>query len=198
MKIIGLTGGIGSGKSTVAGFLNELGVTVLDLDETGHEVLQQKEIRDRLAGEFGGEILGADGEIDRTALGNRVFNDREALLKLNAIVHPAIDQIVEEKLGEYRRRGEKAVVLEAAAMLEARRDWQVNEVWVTAAPEGAVLKRLAERSDYSEAEARARILSQMTNEEKRKQADLVIDTDCSLEELKERVATEWRKLLARI
>lgn len=197
MRIIGLTGGIGSGKSTVARFLADLGAVVVDLDKTGHQVLQQKEIMDRLLREFGREILDDNGEIDRLQLGRKVFGDKGALLKLNAIVHPAIDAIVEEKIQKYQRQDVRAVILEAAAMLEAGRDWQVDEVWVITAPKAAVLQRLYGRPGYSEADVKARIRSQMTDEERIKQADVVIANDGTLEELKERVKTEWRNLQER-
>ena len=197
MKIIGLTGGIGSGKSTAAGFLAGLGAVVVDLDKKGHEVLRQKEIREKLANEFGGGILGDNGEIDRSRLGKKVFNDRKALSKLNAIVHPAIDKVVREKAEEYRRQGVKAVVFEAAAMLEAGRDWQVDEIWVTVAPEAAVRQRLSDRPGFSEGDMKARIRSQITNEERVKQADVVINNDGTLGEFRDNVRMEWEKLQER-
>ena len=199
MKVIGLTGGIGSGKSTVARFLAGLGVVVIDLDKVGHEVLKKRGgAYKKVVSEFGKDILSINGEIDRVKLGRVVFYSHDALWRLNRIVHPAIDIMVEKKIREYRKKGVKAVVLEAAAMLEAGRDWQADEIWVTAAPEATVLERLKERSGYAAAEAKTRIHSQLTNEERIKQADVVIDTDCSLDELKTRVAAEWEKLLKRL
>ena len=198
MKVIGLTGGIGSGKSTAAYFLAGLGAIVMDLDKVGHEVLKTEgEVRERLVSEFGNRIL-TDGDIDRDKLGGIVFNDREALRRLNRIIHPAIDRAVRVQLDEYRRQGVEVVVLEAAAMVEAGGHAQADEIWVTAAPESAVLKRLSERSGYSEEKSKARIRSQIANEERNKHADVVIDTDCSLDELKDRVAEEWQKMLARL
>lgn len=198
MRIIGLTGGIGSGKSTAAGFLAELGAVVVDLDKTGHEVLRHGEIRKKLVNEFGGEILDGNGEIDRSRLGKKVFGDREALEKLNEIVHPAIDKFVRDKTGEYRRRGVKVVVFEAAAMLEAKRDWQVDEIWMTVAQEEVVLERLSGRQGYQESDVKVRIRSQMTNEERIRRADVVIQNDGTLEELKEKIKIEWEKLQKRI
>jgi dephospho-CoA kinase len=197
MKIIGLAGGIGSGKSTVAKFLAERGAVIVDLDKLGHEALKQKEVREQLVKEFGKGILGSDGDIDRAAIGRLVFNSPEALARLNRIVHPVIDAMVERKISDYRRRGAGVVVLEAAAMVEAGRAWQVDELWVTVAPEEVVLKRLTEDKGYAETEAKARIRSQMPHEERVKQADVVIDTDCTLDELKARVAAEWERLLER-
>ena len=197
MKIVGLTGGIGSGKSTAAGFLADLGAVVVDLDKTGHEVLRQKEIRDRLVGEFGREILDDIGEIDRSRLGKNVFSDKDALSKLNTIVHPVIDKVLEEKVKNYRQQGVKVVVFEAAAMLEAGRDWQADEVWVTAAPENVVLQRLSGRQDFTEADVKARIRSQISNEERIRQADVVIVNDGTLDELRDKVKIEWEKLQER-
>jgi dephospho-CoA kinase len=198
MKIIGLTGGIGSGKSTVAGFLAGLGAAVIDLDKVGHEVIGRGgEAFKGVVNEFGEGILNAAGDVDRNKLGDIVFRDPRALSHLNRIVHPAIDKEIEKRIGEYRRRGLKAVVLEAAAILEAGRAAQADEIWVTVAPETTVLKRLSERSGYSEGESRARLRSQISSGERVKHADVVIATDCTLGELESRVKKEWQKLMER-
>jgi dephospho-CoA kinase len=198
MKVIGLTGGIGSGKSTVARYLAGLGAAVMELDKTGHEVLKSGgQAFKRVVNEFGEEILNSRGEIDRARLAKIVFKDPEALARLNRITHPAIDKIIDERLAEYRRQGVKVVVLEAAAMLEAGKAGQADEIWATTAPEATVLRRLGERSGYSRAESRARIRSQMSDEERIKRADVVIDTGGSLDEVKARVKKEWRALMKR-
>jgi dephospho-CoA kinase len=197
MKIIGLTGGIGSGKSTVAGYLAELGAAVIDLDKIGHEVLKSGAVFKRVVKVFGKEIIGADGEIDRARLADIVFQDLKALARLNRITHPAVDKVINEKMGEYRLRGVKVVVLEAAAMLEAGKAGQADEIWVTTAPEAAVLKRLGGRSGYSEAETKARLGSQLSSAERVKHADVVIVNDGSLDGLKKKVEAEWRKLMGR-
>ena len=199
MRVIGITGGIGSGKSTVAQLMTELGASVVELDKVGHEALKpNSEAWKKLVSEFGENILAETGEIDRARLGEIVFDDNRALRRLNEIIHPEIDRIVEAKLEEYRRQGIGTVVLEAAARLDTDRSSQVDEVWVTTAPDEVVLKRLSERSGYSEKESRARIQSQSPSEERIKRADVVIDTDCSLGELKVRVTREWKKLQERI
>ena len=186
MKVIGLTGGIGSGKSTVAQFLEELGAVFMDLDKVGHEVLKQKDIKERLVQEFGEGILNEDGDIDRTKLGGIVFNDSQALSRLNNISHPAIDSRVNARIEEYHRQGVKVVVLEAAALLDAGRAPQFDEIWVTAAPESVVLNRLENTQIFQAEDVKARIDSQISDEARAKQADVVIDTDCTLEELKDR------------
>jgi dephospho-CoA kinase len=199
MKVIGLTGSIGSGKSTVAGFLGDMGATVINLDKTGHEVLRKGTAAYRqVVKAFGEDILTADGGIDRARLGKIVFSDPEALKRLNNIVHPAIDAVVEDKVKENKRKSVKVLVLEAAAMLESKRQWQADEIWVTVAPEDAVVRRTKDRPDYSESIVRARISSQMTNEQRIKKADVVIENAGTPEELKAKVKVEWEKLLKRL
>jgi dephospho-CoA kinase len=199
LKTIGLTGGIGTGKSTVARFLGDLGATVIDLDKIGHDVLNRGTAAyHQIVGAFGNSVVAPDGEIDRAALGKIVFNDRPSLSRLNAIVHPAIDAVVAEKAEEFRRRGVKVLVMEAAVMVDVGRKTQVDELWVTVASRPSVVKRLRERSGYSPGEAETRINSQVSDSERIDQADVVINTDCSLDELKARVKTEWEKLQKRI
>jgi dephospho-CoA kinase len=199
MRVIGLTGGIGSGKSTVAGYLAGLGAAVIDLDKVGHGVIRSgSQVFRQVVSEFGEGLLNADGEIDRTRLGDIVFKNPQALARLNRIVHPAIDKVVTDRVEAYRRQGKKVVVLEAAAILEAGRAAQANEIWVTVAPEAAVLQRLRARSGYSEEESNARLRSQLSSEERIKHADVVIDNDGTLDELKTRVEHEWDKLIMRV
>jgi dephospho-CoA kinase len=198
MKVIGLTGGIGSGKSTVASFMQEFGAKVIELDKVGHEAMKSgTEAWQLLVNEFGKDIIAADGEIDRSKLGEIVFGDGKALERLNDIIHPEIDKIIEQRLEEYRLRGIEYVVLEAAARLDTDRASQVDELWVTVAPQDVVIERLAKRSGFSELESRARIKSQLPDEERIKRADVVLHTDCNLEELKNRVSLAWKEMQAR-
>ncbi len=195
MKVIGLTGGIGSGKSTVSQVLADLGAVILDTDKVGHEALKPgSEVRERVIHEFGQGIVTAGGDIDRARLGELVFNDHEARARLNRIMHPFMYNMVKAQLEEYRRKGVSVVVMEAPLLIEAGWTSLVDEIWVTVAPEATVLRRLRERSGLSQKEARARIQAQLPAEERIKHADVVIDTDCSLDELKERVKERWRRL----
>src|SRR3972149_2528647 len=199
MKIIGLTGGVGSGKSTVGGFLKELGAAVIDMDKVGHQTLKKGGAAyERVVREVGKGILSADGEIDRSKLATIVFNDKNALERLSAIEHPAIDALVEERIKELKRSGVKVAVLEAAAMLEAGKSGLMNEIWLTKAPQKTVIERVKGRPGYGVGGTKARRSAQFTDKERRKHADVVIDTDCSLEELKKRVAAEWQKLQQRL
>lgn len=195
MKVVGLTGGIGSGKSTVAGFLSEMGAYVLDADKLGHEILKPGTAGWRdVVSAFGKDILKPDNEIDRAKLGRVVFGKPQSLKRLNQIMHPRIMELVKNRLEQLKQRGVGVVVLEVILLIEA--DWKplVDQIWVTVAPEAVILKRLKNRSGYSDEESLSRIRSQMTNEERIKHADVVINTDCSLAELKTRVKSLWERI----
>ncbi|MFC2001877.1 dephospho-CoA kinase [Chloroflexota bacterium] len=197
MKIIGLTGGIGSGKSTVSQFLAELGAVILDADKIGHEAFRSgSEVWRQVVNAFGKQITNSKGDIDREILGKIVFNNSEARAKLNQIMHPAIYDMVKARLEKYRRQGVGVSVLEVPLLLEAGWTSLVDEVWVTVAPEAIVLKRLNERTGLSEQESLARIHSQLPSEERIKHADVIIDTDCDLDELKAKVKELWLELQA--
>ena len=194
MKIIGLTGGIGSGKSTVSRFLEELGAVILDADKVGHQAFEpDSEVWQQVVASFGRQIVDSNGYIDREKLGKLVFGDSEALTRLNRIMHPAIYEVVRARLEEYRRQGVDVVVLEVPLLLEAGWNSLVDEVWVTTASENTVLKRLVERTGLPEHESLARIHSQLSSEERVKHADVIIDTDCSLDELKVKVNELWQR-----
>ncbi len=134
MKVIGLTGGIGSGKSTVSRFLGEMGAVVLDADKVGHQAYQPgTETWKELVAAFGEDIVAPDSTIDRRKLGAIVFADPEALARLNRIVHPRMFDMMKAQIEEYRGQGTEVVVLEAAILLEANWTPLVDEVWVTVA-----------------------------------------------------------------
>lgn len=195
MKVIGLTGGIGSGKSTVSQFLAELGAVILDADRVGHEAFKpDTDVWREVVAAFGRQIVTPTGDIDREKLGEIVFGNPESRARLNQIMHPRIYKMVRVQLEEYRRQGVSVVVLEAPLLIEA--DWTslVDEVWVTVASESTVLRRLKERVGLSEQQSLARIHSQLSPEERVKHADVVIDTDCDLDELRARVGELWRGL----
>jgi len=195
MKVIGLTGGIGSGKSTVSRFLAELGAVILNADEVGHKAFKpDTEIWRKVVAAFGRQILTPDGNIDRKKLGDIVFGNPESLSRLNQIMHPRMYALVKAQLEEYRRQGMRVVVLEAPLLLEAGWTSLVDEVWVTTSPEATVLKRLEERTGLSQAESLTRIRSQLPSAERVRHADVVINTDCDLDELKSKVKELWQRL----
>ena len=193
MKVIGLTGGIGSGKSTVSQFLAELGAVILDADRVGHEALKpDTKVWRKVVAAFGRQILTPNGDIDRAKLGKIVFGNPESLSRLNQIMHPQIYDMVKAQLEGYRRQGVEVVVLEAPLLIEAGWTSLVDEVWVTVAPEATVLRRLKQGNGLSESESLARIRSQLSSEERIRHAEVVINTDCSLDELRARVEELWR------
>jgi dephospho-CoA kinase len=195
MKVIGLTGGIGSGKTTVSGYLRELGAAIIDADLIGHRVLKDKQVKNELIASFGSCILDENGRIDRKELGDIVFGtEKEPLLLLNRLTHPRIQEVIEEELESYRRRGVKIVIIEAPLLIEAGFASLVDQVWVTAAPEEVIIKRLKDKNGLSHSQITNRINSQLPSEKRNKYADIVIYTDVTLKELKEKVKCLWGNL----
>ena len=192
MIVIGLTGGIGSGKSEVSRMLSDLGAEIIDADRVGHEAyLPNTETYDRIVAEFGEEILQANGEIDRKRLGARIFAEPEARERLNAIAHPRMYAMIEERIQRLRERGATAVVLDAAILIEAGWDSLVDEVWVVAAPEEMVVQRIGQRNGLPAEQVHQRIRAQITSEERVRHAAVVIDNGQGLEELDTRVREVW-------
>jgi len=197
MKVIGLTGGIGSGKSTVSQYLAELGARVIDADKVAHEVFEpDTEGWRALVNAFGEGILSAEGEIDRKMLGAIVFNDPQALSRLNGIVHPQAYKLVKSRLEEYRRQGVNVVVLEVILLVEAGWAHLADEIWVTIASEDAVVKRLKQQRGLTGEEILSRIRSQTPSEERVKHADVVINNDGTPDEMKAKVKKLWDKIQA--
>ncbi len=195
MKVIGLTGGIGSGKSTVSKFMAELGTAILDTDKVGHEAFKPgTEAWREVVATFGQEILTTSNEINRKKLAKLVFGQPESLARLNQIMHPRMYNMVKAQLEEYRRQMVIIVVLETPLLLEAGWTPLVDEVWVTVASESTVIRRLKERTGFSESESLARIRTQLPAGERIKRADVVINNDGNLDELKAKVKELWSGL----
>ena len=198
MRVIGLTGGIASGKSLVTEQLAERGATVIDADKVGHSSYRKgSETFRELVEAFGEEIVGADGEIDRKALGGKVFGDPAARRRLERIVWPAMRTMMEAQLETLRSASAGIVVIEAAVLIEA--DWLpiVDEVWVVSASPATARKRLFERNGLNEEQAEARLRAQLANDARRSYADVVIENDGTLEELTAAVDAAWSKLEAK-
>lgn len=194
MKIIGLTGGIGSGKSTIASLLAGLGAVIIDADKIGHEVLDADiKAHKQMVAAFGKQILNPDGSVDRRELGKIVFADRKALSSLNRIMHPRIYRVVKAELEQYRKQGVKAVVIDAPLLIEASWATMVDAVWVVTATEANVIKRL-EKTGLSRGETMLRIHSQLTDSERARVANVVIYNDYSPDELKQKVNKLWQGL----
>ena len=192
MLVVGLTGGIGTGKSEVTRALASLGASVIDADRVGHEAYRPHQgIWQEVVQAFGEEILQPDGEVDRKALGAIVFSQPDARAKLNGIMHPWMAKEIERQIGQMQKDGVEVVVLEAALLIEA--GWQklVDELWVTTAEEELAVRRVSCRSGLTEEQVRGRMATQMPVAEKIEQADVVIDNSGSLNELHRRVSQEW-------
>ncbi len=195
---IGLTGGIASGKSVISSLLAERGAVIIDADRLGHESYRAgTETFRRVVEAFGPDIVGDDGEIDRKRLGARVFGDADARQRLEAIVWPAIREMARERIEEARRRGAPVVVLEAAVLIEA--GWQdlVDEVWVAEVDPETAIQRLASRNGLTREQAEARLRAQLSNEERRRHADVVIENNGTLDDLRRRVDEAWARLRER-
>lgn len=195
-KVIGLTGGMGSGKSTVSQLLAEFGAVIIDADKVGHEAYQPntKTWRDLVAA-FGRQIVAQDGSIDRKKLGAIVFGSPEQLERLNHIVHPRMFEMMKERIEQYRQQGVKVVVLDAAILFEANWTPLVDEIWVVIASESLVITRAKARTGLPEEQIRSRLNSQMPVEEKVKKANVVIQNDGTFEDLQVQVRKLWGKLV---
>jgi dephospho-CoA kinase len=195
MVVIGLTGNIASGKSTVLRMLSELGAAIIDADRLGHKVLQHSEAQQEIVQDFGEEILGSVGEIDRGKLGKLVFSDSQVRERLNQITHPRMHHLAEEEIKKLNREGFKVVVLEAPLLIEAGWAHLVDQVWVTRVSEATAIRRLGRRFGFSEEEAKNRLNSQLPIEEKAKYADVVIETDSEdVALVRAQVESAWRNL----
>jgi dephospho-CoA kinase len=196
---IGLTGGIGSGKSTAAKILAELGAPAIDADKVGHEIYQPgTPAYGELIDTFGEGILAPDRTIDRRKLGPIVFADPAALKRLNAIVHPKMFARLGEMVAAMRRGGEaRPIVIEAAILIEA--NWQplFDEIWLVTAARERVIERVERDRGLKPEQTEARIRAQLSDEERRKYATSVIRNDGSLEELRTAVTRLWQDALAR-
>ncbi len=197
VKTIGLTGGIGSGKTTVAAMLEELGATVIHADTVGHETYQpHSEGWQRLISTFGATILSPDQTIDRKKLGAVVFSDPQALARLNAIVHPLIFAEIQRRLAAYRSAGHiQPVVVEAAVLIEANWLPLVDEVWLVVTSQDAVVDRLGKQRGLLPPDVAARIAAQLSDAERQRHADVIIHNTGSLEDLRRRVRALWQRSL---
>lgn len=195
--IIGLTGGIGSGKSVVGGILAELGAHVIDTDKIGHRVYAPgSEGFGRIVATFGREVVAGDGTIDRKKLGAIVFGDAARRAELNAIVHPLIFGEIMREIADRRNAGFSGhIVLEAPILVEAKGTGLVDQIWVVVAPPTAVQARLERDRSMTRAEIDARVAAQLDDAERRKHADVIIENDGDLVSLRKVVEAAWKTLL---
>jgi len=197
MIIIGVTGNIGSGKSTVCMILANLGAATIDADKLAHEAYRpNSRTWQQIVTAFGKHILKPDTEIDREKLGQLVFSDPASLARLNQIVHPEVYRMVQKRIEDYRRRGATAITLEAILLIEAGWVNLVDTVWLVVASEDVVIQRLTEHKGDSKSRILSRLRSQVPPEEKMKCADEIIYNNGDLNQLDTGVTELWQKLPA--
>ena len=194
MKLIGLTGGAGSGKSTVASILRDLGAVVLDADVAAHTVYEPGSLGfDLIEAEFGPGYI-RDGKVDRARLGELVFSDADARARLNAIVHPLVREWMAAQTANALMRGAAVVVQDVPLLFESGLENLYSDVLVVYVPEETQVRRLVEGRGLSEDRARAIVATQMPIEEKRGRAQHVIDNSGSRDETQRQVEAIWREI----
>lgn len=193
MLIIGLTGGIASGKSSVAEWFRARGVTVADADQIVHKLYEQDRIINLIEKEFGSGYR-AGGRINRRELGKLVFSDPAAKDKLESIFHPYVWEEMTGYLNKARENGERLIIFDIPLLYEAGWDKHTDEVWVVYAPQEVLAKRLAQRDNMAEEEALKRILSQLSMQDKLARADRVINNSGSWAETEAQLSELWEEL----
>jgi len=195
-KVICLTGGIASGKSTAARFLREQGAHVIDADVLGHRAYEPgSPAHAQVSATFGKDVVGADGRIDRKALGAKVFGKPAELRKLTDIVWPAIRRLAQEEIARIRAEGAvRVIVLEAAVLFEA--GWQDigDEVWVNIVDRDIAIARAMQRDNVSRETIEKRIDAQLSNAERIARADVVIDNNGTPDEMLAQLRREWGRI----
>ena len=195
MLIVGLTGGIATGKSTVAAMLRRRGARVVDADALVHgaERPGQPAYND-IVRRFGGGVLAPDGSIDRAALGKLVFDDAGARRDLEAITHPRVRELIAQEVAAAAAAGDEVAIIDIPLLFETGRADQFSGVLLVYAPPDVQVQRLRERSGLSEDEARKRLAAQLSIDEKRQRATWVIDNSGALSATEEAVARWWDEI----
>ena len=197
MLVLGVTGGIASGKSTVAGMLRDRGARVIEADQVAREVVTPgSPVLRQVAASFGPSVLLANGELDRGALARLIFTDSAARERLNQLTHPTILAKLTEAIEAYRRQSETPVLAVVIPLLiEVGTQGLVDRILVVSCDEAEQVRRLRKRDDLDEAAARQRISSQMPLKEKCRFGDWVIDTSPGFEETRQAVDRLWPQLV---
>ena len=187
MLVLGLTGNIGCGKSSVSTIFMGNNIKVVDADIVARQIFDDKNLLNEVFSTFGESIKNQDGSLNRRALGNIVFNDDEKLILLNNLTHPKIKQKILSKVEEYKNQGEKIVVIDSALLIEDDYIPYIQKLILITCRKEIQINRIIARDNCTKEEAISRINSQMSQEEKVKFADYIIDNSNSFEELQKKV-----------
>jgi len=191
--VIGLTGGIGSGKTEVTLVLRELGAVVIESDKVAHMSYRPgTDGYDEIIEQFGKEVLDDSGVIDRGKLGGLVFAGPDLRIRLENIVWPAVRSWITERLIKEKERGTKIIVIEVPKLFEAGWEDLADAIWTVEAPSDVIAQRVNVRSNLNETEKNARVQAQITRVERAERADLVIENSGELADLRERITDLWR------
>lgn len=194
--IIGLTGGIASGKSTAAAYLKSKGAVIVDGDQLGHKAYEpDTQAFGEVVETFGPDVVGEDGQIDRRVLGGKVFGNPEALTQLTDILWPQIRRLAEAEIRDHQAEdASRHIVVDAAVMLEAGWQDMVDEVWVVFVHPDVAVERAMARDGANEEAIRKRIASQLSNDERCAQADVIIENSADEAAFKARFDQEWERI----
>ena len=197
MLLVGLTGNIGSGKSTVAQLLSERGATIIDADVLARRAVELGTVAfDKIVARWGNDVLAPDGHLDRAALRRIVFADHDQLEELNQIVHPEVERLRARLVDQARKRGDRIVVCDIPLLFERHMTDGFDRIILVDAHRAVRLERLVKDRGLRETEAMEMIAAQMPAELKRARADFVIDNDGTLTQLERRVQDVWAELSA--
>lgn len=186
MLVLGLTGNIGCGKSSLSTIFSNEGINIIDADIIARQIYTDEKLLKKVYDTFGDDIKNNDGSLNRKALGKIVFNDDEKLIELNKLTHPVIRQKVSDEIDGYKKRNKKIVILDAALLVESDYLSFIDKLLVVTCSEDIQIERIKKRDNCSTEDALSRIKSQMNQEDKVKYADYIIDNSGTIDELKEK------------
>lgn len=186
MLVVGLTGNIGCGKSSLSDIFRAEGIKIIDADIIARQIYEDEKLLSKVYETFGNDIKNEDGSLNRKALGRIVFSDDKKLIQLNKLTHPVIRQKVSDEIDEYKSKNEAIVILDAALLVESDYLNFIDKLLVVTCKENIQIERIIARDNCSIEEALGRIKSQMSQENKVKYADYVIDNSATLSELRKK------------
>lgn len=200
MLVVGLTGNIGCGKSSLSDIFRAEGIKIIDADIIARQIYEDEKLLSKVYETFGNDIKNEDGSLNRKALGRIVFSDDKKLIQLNKLTHPVIRQKVSDEIEEYKSQNEEIVILDAALLVESDYLNFIDKLLVVTCKENIQIERIIARDNCSIEEALDRIRSQMSQENKVKYADYVIDNSATLSELRKKafifmnyIKEKWRE-----